>query len=91
MKIRIDKEAFGDAVSWTSRALAGRGGGIGIGIEASGDKVVLTAFDSDTSARAEIDAVVEQARMHRRVCIRADRRDRHPGIRNARAVRQVHF
>ena len=60
MKIRIERDALVDAVAWTSRALAGRGGSIGIGIEAEGDTVTLTAFDRETSARAEFEAVVEQ-------------------------------
>ena len=63
MKIRIDRDALADAVTWTSRALTSpkAGGNIGIGIEAKGDSVVFTAYDRDTSARAEYDAVVEEA------------------------------
>jgi DNA polymerase-3 subunit beta len=63
VKIRIDRDALADAVTWTSRALssAKAGGNIGIGIEAKGDSVVFTAYDRDTSARAEYEAVVEQA------------------------------
>lgn len=59
MKIRIDRDALADALNWTARALAGRGGSSGIGIEASGDSVTFTAFDRETSARAEFEAVVE--------------------------------
>lgn len=63
MKIRIEKDALADAVNWTARALGNSrtGKNIGLGIEAEGDKVVLIAYDRDISARAEIDAVVEQA------------------------------
>ena len=63
MKIRIDRDALADAVNWTSRALssAKTGGNIGIGIEAKGDTVVFTAYDRDTSARAEYEAVVEES------------------------------
>ena len=63
MKIRIDRDALSDAISWTSRALTSpkAGGNIGIGIEAKGDTVVFTAYDRDTSARAEYEAVVEEA------------------------------
>lgn len=61
MKIRIDRESLADAVAWTSRALSTRGVGIGIGIEAEGDRVIFTAFDRETSARAEFEAVVEEA------------------------------
>ena len=63
VKIRIDRDALADAVTWTSRALssAKAGGNIGIGIEAKGDLVVFTAYDRDTSARAEYEAVVEEA------------------------------
>lgn len=63
MKIRIERDALAEAVAWTSRALGGRGTGTasGIGIEANGDTVIFTTFDRETSARAEFEAVVEEA------------------------------
>ena len=61
MKIRIERDALADAVAWTTRALgnARTGGNPGIGIETTTDTVIFIAYDRESSARAEFDAVVE--------------------------------
>lgn len=62
MKIRIERDVLADAVAWTARALGNprTGGNPGIGITAAGDKVTFVAYDRESSAQAEFDAVVEQ-------------------------------
>jgi len=63
VKIRIERDALADAVNWTGRALGNPrvGGNMGIGIDAKDDKVTFTSNDRDSSARAVIDGVIEEA------------------------------
>lgn len=67
VKFRVSRETFADAVSWAARILPNRPSapvlsGLLIGADAAdgGSGLRLSAFDYDVSARAEIDAVVDE-------------------------------
>ena len=63
MKFRVDREALGDAVAWVARALPSRPVVpvlSGLLLQAGDDELTLSCFDYEVSARARIDAKVEQ-------------------------------
>ena len=62
MKFRVERDVFADAVAWAARSLPVRPSApvlAGLLIEAGESGLVLSAFDYETSARAEIRADVE--------------------------------
>lgn len=61
MKIRVERDALADAVAWVARSLPNRPTApilSGLLIEASGDEVTLSTFDSTTSAKVVLVAEV---------------------------------
>lgn len=61
MKIRVERDALADAVAWVARSLPNRPTApilAGLLIEAEGDNVTLSSFDSTTSAKVTMPAVV---------------------------------
>lgn len=61
MKIRVERDALADAVAWVARSLPNRPTApilAGLLIEAEGDSVTLSSFDSTTSAKVTMDADV---------------------------------
>ncbi len=61
MKFRIDRDTFADAVAWTARSLPNRPSVpvlAGLLIESSGEGLVLSGFDYETSTRATLPAEV---------------------------------
>lgn len=61
MKFRVDRDVFADAVAWAARSLPVRPSApvlAGLLIEASDEGLVLSSFDYETSARAELKAEV---------------------------------
>ena len=61
MKFRVDRDVFADAVAWAARSLPVRPSTpvlSGLLIEATGDGLVLSTFDYETSARATLAAEV---------------------------------
>ena len=64
MRIRLERDAFADAVAWTARSLPARPPVpvlAGLLLDASGDHVALSAFDYEVSARVAVAADVEEA------------------------------
>ncbi|GAA3443110.1 DNA polymerase III subunit beta [Planomonospora venezuelensis] len=64
MKFRVDRDVLADAVVWAARMLPGRPALpvlSGLLLEAAGEEIVLSAFDYDVSARAAVEAEVEEA------------------------------
>ncbi|WP_110240421.1 DNA polymerase III subunit beta [Nocardioides gilvus] len=62
MKFRVERDVFADAVAWAARSLPVRPSApvlAGLLIEASAEGLVLSAFDYETSARAELRADVD--------------------------------
>ncbi|MBE7325957.1 DNA polymerase III subunit beta [Nocardioides sp. Y6] len=62
MKFRVERDVFADAVAWAARSLPVRPSApvlAGLLIETGDSGLVLSAFDYETSARAEIRADVE--------------------------------
>lgn len=61
MKIRIDRDSLVDAIAWTTRAIGTRSSGtnLSLHIAAIGNTVTFSAYDSETSARAEFETAVE--------------------------------
>ena len=54
MKIRVERDALADAVAWVARSLPNRPTApilAGLLMNASGDEVTLSSFDSTTSAQ----------------------------------------
>ena len=61
MKFRVDRDQFADAVAWAARSLPVRPSApvlAGLLIEASNEGLVLSTFDYETSARADLSAEV---------------------------------
>ncbi|MGO1383451.1 MAG: DNA polymerase III subunit beta, partial [Arachnia sp.] len=61
MKIRVERDALADAVAWVARSLPNRPTApilAGLLIEAEGDAVTLSSFDSTTSAKVSMPAEV---------------------------------
>ncbi|QIK74916.1 DNA polymerase III subunit beta [Nocardioides piscis] len=61
MKFRVDRDVFTDAVAWAARSLPVRPSSpvlAGLLIEASNEGLVLSTFDYETSARADLAAEV---------------------------------
>jgi DNA polymerase-3 subunit beta len=64
MKIRVGREALGEAVAWVARALTSRPVVpvlSGLLLQADGDGLTLSCFDYEVSARMRIEADVEEA------------------------------
>ena len=62
MKLRIERDVLAEAVAWTARSLPSRPSQpvlAGLVLTASGDTLVLSAYDHEVSARAEVDAAIE--------------------------------
>ncbi len=62
MKLRIERDVLAEAVAWTARSLPSRPSQpvlAGLVLTATGDTLVLSAYDHDVSARAEVGAAVE--------------------------------
>lgn len=63
MKFSVDRDVFADAVAWAARSLPVRPSVpvlAGLLIDASGDGLVLSTFDYETSARATLSAQVTE-------------------------------
>ncbi|WP_017539838.1 DNA polymerase III subunit beta [Nocardiopsis halophila] len=63
MRVRADRDAFADAVAWTARALPLRPAMpvlAGMRMEAAAGGLRLSGFDYEVSARARVEAEVEQ-------------------------------
>lgn len=61
MKLRVERESFADAVTWTAKTLAKTAGATsGILLEAAHDEVSLSSCDQDVSSVATLDAVVDE-------------------------------
>ena len=63
MKFRVDRDVFADAVSWAARSLPVRPSSpvlAGLLIEATHEGLVLSSFDYETSARAQLSADVSE-------------------------------
>ena len=61
VKFRVDRDAFADAVAWAARSLPVRPSApvlSGLLIDASDEGLVLSTFDYETSARADLTAQV---------------------------------
>lgn len=61
MKIRLERDVLADAVSWAARSLPNRPSVpilAGLRVEATGDEVVLSSFDYETSAKVSVPATV---------------------------------
>ncbi len=61
MKFRVERDVFADAVAWAARSLPVRPSApvlAGLLIEASNEGLVLSTFDYETSARADLTAEV---------------------------------
>lgn len=61
MKIRVERDALADAVAWVARSLPSRPTApilAGLLIEAAGEEVTLSTFDSTTSAKVTMPAEV---------------------------------
>lgn len=62
MKVRIERDVLAEAVTWAARSLPTRPAQpvlAGLVLNAIGDTLVLSAYDHEVSARAEIEAAVE--------------------------------
>ena len=62
MKLRIERDVLADAVAWAARSLPTRPSQpvlAGLVLTATGDTLVLSAYDHEVSARAEVEAAVE--------------------------------
>lgn len=62
MKVRIERDVLAEAVAWTARSLPSRPSQpvlAGLVITAAKQGLVLSAYDHEVSARAEVEAVVE--------------------------------
>ena len=62
MKVRIERDVLAEAVAWTARSLPTRPSQpvlAGLVLTAQGDSVILSAYDHEVSARAQVDAAVE--------------------------------
>ncbi|MDR1711069.1 MAG: DNA polymerase III subunit beta [Propionibacteriaceae bacterium] len=63
MKIRIERDALAEAVQWAARSLPNRPSVpilAGLLVKAAGDKVALSSFDFETSARISLPAQVSE-------------------------------
>lgn len=61
VKLRVERDALADAVSWTARTLPKTSGTLsGILLDAQTEVVALSSYDMDVSSEAEVDAVVEE-------------------------------
>ena len=59
VKVRAEKDALADAVSWTGRTLGKMSGNLsGILLEARGESLTLSSYDLDVSSKAVIEAAV---------------------------------
>lgn len=62
MKVRIERDVLAEAVAWTARSLPTRPSQpvlAGLVLTGKGDGLILSAYDHEVSARAEVEAVVE--------------------------------
>lgn len=61
MKLRVERDALADAVSWTARTLPKLSGALsGILLEADNEVLDLSSYDMDVSSEATIPSVVEE-------------------------------
>lgn len=61
MKIRLERDVLADAVQWAARSLPNRPSApilAGLRMEASGNELVLSGFDYETSAKITLPAHV---------------------------------
>jgi DNA polymerase III subunit beta len=59
VKLRVDRDALADAVSWTARTLGKMSGHLsGILLETRNESLTLSSYDLDVSSQADIDAHV---------------------------------
>ena len=62
VKLRIERDVLAEAVAWTARSLPTRPSQpvlAGLVLTATGDSLVLSAYNLEVSARAEVEAAVE--------------------------------
>jgi len=62
VKLRIERDVLAEAVAWAARSLPSRPSQpvlAGLVLTATGDSLVLSAYDHEVSARAEVEAAVE--------------------------------
>lgn len=63
MKVRVEQAEFSEAIGWTARTLPARPASpvlAGVKISASDDRLVLSAFDLEVSAKSDVDAAVSE-------------------------------
>ncbi|MCB0916002.1 MAG: DNA polymerase III subunit beta [Actinobacteria bacterium] len=61
MKLRVERDALADAVSWTARTLPKMSGTLsGILLDATGEILDLSSYDLDVSSEASLPSVVEE-------------------------------
>ncbi len=61
MKLRVERDALADAVSWTARTLPKMSGTLsGILMDATGELLDLSSYDLDVSSESTVDSVVEE-------------------------------
>ena len=63
MRFRVERDVLADAVAWAARSLPARPPVpvlAGLLVEAAGDRLTLSSFDYEVSARVTIDADVEE-------------------------------
>lgn len=63
MKVRVEQEEFSEAIGWTARTLPARPASpvlAGVKISAADDRLVLSAFDLEVSAKSDVDATVSE-------------------------------
>ena len=66
MKLRVDRDAFAEAVAWTARALPTRPAvpvlaGIRMEVSADGSSLHLSGFDYEVSTRASVEVLSEES------------------------------
>ncbi len=66
MKLRVDRDAFAEAVAWTARALPNRPAvpvlaGIRLELSADGSSLHLSGFDYEVSTRASVEVLSEDS------------------------------
>ncbi|MBB6122050.1 DNA polymerase III subunit beta [Nocardiopsis algeriensis] len=66
MKLRVDRDAFAEAVAWTARALPGRPAvpvlaGMRLEVAQDGPSLHLSGFDYEVSSRASVEVLAEES------------------------------
>lgn len=66
MRLRVDRDAFAEAVSWTARALPTRPAvpvlaGMRMEVSADGDTLYMSGFDYEVSTRASVEVLSEES------------------------------